>query len=342
MSEWDVENRGSRRYMSVQRMEALAGFRGMNRTVEEEGIKRRITEAVGKFGDFISTEVDVKKGMVYIMGTSVPTRVALKVRELGYRAKLLSLDPAQEEDDSLRTNPTFLKASFLSAFVGWSVFGGWASEEFLRPVSPPRRVFFIEAWGLWGYYIAMMNLCTVHLCEAYNNAPTISRLGQIKFVYIRPPFALTMVFGQQYAPTPPHGIWNFIRQMLFIIRKQTFYFVGIHILSYIVNVFLNDIVKVSLQLGLFSQRFIDCTKFYVTYFLCSHFLGFYHSLLGFYYLVWFPGSLFFKGRISFYIRTYFFSFILIYIGLFNLYFFATLTSHRKCSATEDLTLFCPD
>lgn len=256
-------------------------------------------------------------------------------------------DPAQEEDDSLRTNPTFLKASFLSAFVGWSVSAGWSvfvSTDFLR--LPFSRRFFIETCGVWGASIAMMNVCTVRLCEAYNDAPTIRRLDQIKFWYIRPPFALTMVFGQPYAPTPPHGIWNsigiwnFIGQTLFIIRKQTFYFVVIQILSFIVEVFLIDIVKVSLQLGLFSQRFIDCTKFYVTYFVCSpYFVGYLHSLLGFYSLVCFPGSLFFSGKISFVIRTYFFSLILIYFSTINSYFFA-LHAQRRCSPTEDLTKLC--
>lgn len=99
-SNWDTENRGANHYLGVQRAEAVGGFGGMNPAIEDnEGSKTRIVEAVARFGDFSSIQVDIKKGMVTVVGKSVPVRVALKVREMGYRAKLLSLGPATEEED---------------------------------------------------------------------------------------------------------------------------------------------------------------------------------------------------------------------------------------------------
>lgn len=103
-SNWDTENRGANHYLGVQRAQAVGGFGGMNRAIEDnEGSKTRIVEAVVEavagFGDFSSTQVDIKKGMVTVVGKSVPVGVALKVREMGFRAKLLSLGPATEEED---------------------------------------------------------------------------------------------------------------------------------------------------------------------------------------------------------------------------------------------------
>lgn len=103
-SNWDTENRGANHYLGVQRAETVGGFGGMNRAIEEnEGSKTRsveaVEEAVAGFGDFSSIQVDIKKRMVTVVGKSVPVRVALKVREMGYRAKLLSLGPCTEEED---------------------------------------------------------------------------------------------------------------------------------------------------------------------------------------------------------------------------------------------------
>lgn len=99
-SKCDTENRGRNHYLGVQRLEAVGGFGGMNRAIEDkEGSEKGIVEVVAGFGDFTSIEVDIKKGMVTVVGKSVPVSVALKVREMGYRAKLLSLGPATEEED---------------------------------------------------------------------------------------------------------------------------------------------------------------------------------------------------------------------------------------------------
>lgn len=100
-SKCDTENMGSNHYLGVQRAEAVGGFGRMNRAIEDkEGSEKRIVEVVAGFGDFTSIEVDIKKGMVTVVGKSVPVSVALKVREMGYRAKLLSLGPTTEEEDT--------------------------------------------------------------------------------------------------------------------------------------------------------------------------------------------------------------------------------------------------
>jgi len=105
-SKRDTENKGSNHYLGVQRTGVVGGFGGMNRAIEDnEGSKTRIMEAVAGFGDFTSIEVDIKKGMVTVVGKSVPVSVALKVREMGYRAKLLSLGPATEEEDPEEEDP---------------------------------------------------------------------------------------------------------------------------------------------------------------------------------------------------------------------------------------------
>jgi len=96
-SKRDIANKGGDYYLGMQRMEAAAGFRGMNWAIEDARSKERIIETVAGFGDFTSIEVDVQKGMVTVVGKSVPVCIALKVRELGYRAKLVSVGSAEED-----------------------------------------------------------------------------------------------------------------------------------------------------------------------------------------------------------------------------------------------------
>lgn len=96
-SKRDIANKGGNYYLGMQRMEAAAGFRGMNWAIEDARSKEKIIETVAGFGDFTSIEVDVQKGMVTVVGKSVPVCIALKVRELGYRAKLVSVGSAEED-----------------------------------------------------------------------------------------------------------------------------------------------------------------------------------------------------------------------------------------------------
>nr|ABK23023.1 unknown [Picea sitchensis] len=89
-----IANKGGNYYLGMQKMEAAAGFRGMNWAIEDARSKERIIETVAGFGDFTSIYVDVQRGMVTVVGKSVPVCIALKIRELGYRAKLVSVGSA--------------------------------------------------------------------------------------------------------------------------------------------------------------------------------------------------------------------------------------------------------
>jgi hypothetical protein len=49
-SKRDITNKGGNYYLGMQRMEAAAGFRGMNWAIEDVRSKERIIETVAGFG----------------------------------------------------------------------------------------------------------------------------------------------------------------------------------------------------------------------------------------------------------------------------------------------------